>query len=460
MGTRATDRWWGPLATRLMTFVVAGMAVIACAPASSAPPQPVPATASLDPTVMKADLDFVLRTLLEVHPATVSAQARAELEEAAAGLEAALDGPRSASEHFADAARLVASLGDAHTRLVFAADRYLNVRLSWFADGLAVTAYAGDAGVEPGDEVIAIGGEAPRKLLSRLRPLIPADNPQWLRFMAAGYLTREAPLRALGLVDEGGGVTFLLRSAGGETREARLEFSSSRPGPADERPYFGWWVSGDHGWFWLDECKDTPEYRSALNEFFAAVARQGVRTVVLDLRRNGGGQSSVEAPLLTYLPARVLSAYRVEARASRQALPWFGPGAELTQWFRNLFWDGKRSVPEPTDPHLVFHGEVVVAIGPNTFSAATDLATLLSDNGLASLVGEASGGAPSSYGDVLRFETPSGALAFGVSFKRFTRPDSSLDPAAELTPDVELPMTLEDLRAGEDPVLRWLEERP
>lgn len=461
MGERGCrrSRARAPRGVVAVALVVAALALPSCAPRTDPGSEPISPTTVLDRATMLADLDAISTTLLDVHPALRDEAARAELERLASALRAEVEGPLPAHAHFARAARLTASLGDAHTRLVMSADRYLPVTLAWLGDGLAVTAAAAESSAAVYDEVIAVGGRSPASLLPDLRRYVPADNDQWLRFIAADYLTREAVLLELGLVGSDGAVSFTVRGADGARRDVRLGFHAQRLVVRDVRDHVGWELRRGYGLFWLDACRDTPEYRSAVSEFFAAVAAADIDTVVLDLRRNGGGQSAVDRALLSHLPAREIVAYRVEARPSRQALPHFGPGAEVMQWLRGLFWDGMRAVPPPDDPSLVFDGELIVATSPHTFSAASDLATLLHDNGLALLVGEPTGGAPSSYGDVLRFHTPSGALAYGVSFKRFTRPDPTRDPASELVPDVPLPFTIDDLRSGVDPVARWLEGR-
>jgi hypothetical protein len=44
---------------------------------------------------------------------------------------------------------------------------------------------------------------------------------------------------------------------------------------------------------------------------------------------------------------------------------------------------------------------------------------------------------PSSYGDILRFQTPNARLIFTVSYKYFTRPDASKRDLP-LIPDVQV----------------------
>jgi len=78
------------------------------------------------------------------------------------------------------------------------------------------------------------------------------------------------------------------------------------------------------------------------------------------------------------------------------------------------------------------------------------------DDHLGKIVGEPTGNAPSSYGDILSFTLPNSGLAYTVSFKRWVRPDPARDPAACLEPDVAVPRTRQSVRDGTDPVLEWL----
>jgi hypothetical protein len=54
------------------------------------------------------------------------------------------------------------------------------------------------------------------------------------------------------------------------------------------------------------------------------------------------------------------------------------------------------------------------------------------------VVGEIPGNMPSSYGDILCFQTPNALLAFTVSYKYFTRPDASKSKLP-LIPDIQVP---------------------
>lgn len=444
------------LAALLLTLVV-----VACAPAASPQaPAPLEPPTTLTPEAQLEDIAFVTETLLEVHPALNVRDARQELVALSEDLAVGVRGPLAPVDFYPVIARLPASLGDTHTRLVVRGDDYLPLALQWLSDGIVVAATGSGTGVAPGDELIAVAGRTPAQLAEALAEFTSHGSEGWRRFITARQLPGRSALAALGALDPAGRVRLEFRSPYGDSYQVDLAPAESEPlSPYGERPWHGWEIRNDIAYFWLDECRDTPELRWAVDEFFAAARAAGIDRIAIDLRRNGGGQSSVVDAFLRYLDVDRVRAIRSYPRPSVAARPYFGPLAQVGRFFGDLFWDGYRRAGSPEDPVLVFRGETYVLVGPATFSAAVDFATLLSDNGLAVIVGEGTGGAPSSYGDILRFTTPSGAFAFGVSFKRFVRPRPELDPAVELTPDVLVATGIADFRSGRDPVLAWLERR-
>ena len=60
-----------------------------------------------------------------------------------------------------------------------------------------------------------------------------------------------------------------------------------------------------------------------------------------------------------------------------------------------------------------------------TYSAAMDFTMLVADNHIGTIVGEASGNMPDSYGDILMFALPNSKLTLTVSYKNWHRIDQS-----------------------------------
>ena len=108
------------------------------------------------------------------------------------------------------------------------------------------------------------------------------------------------------------------------------------------------------------------------------------------------------------------------------------------------------------DKSLRFDGRLFVLTSPATFSSGNWFAVIIKDNNLGTIIGEPTGNAPSSYGDVPSFQMPNTGFSFTVSHKRWVRPNPDNDPADALYPDVPVYTTIDDIINGTDPQLEKL----
>ncbi len=169
----------------------------------------------------------------------------------------------------------------------------------------------------------------------------------------------------------------------------------------------------------LLECNYNDIYSNKLEEFFNSVFENDIKTIIIDLRYNGGGNSRVVNAFIEYLNIDSYKDYTTDIR------------------FGNFLIKGKPSTLENNKRSKTYDGNIYVLTSSRTFSSANMFGTYLSDNKLATIVGETSGNMPSSYGDVLSFQLPNSKLCLGMSYKRFHRPDSTRDQEP-LTPDIEV----------------------
>jgi C-terminal processing protease CtpA/Prc len=214
---------------------------------------------------------------------------------------------------------------------------------------------------------------------------------------------------------------------------------------------------------------DAAALRATLDSAFDAARLPGVRAVVLDLRRNGGGDSRQGNTLLSYVTAKPLTeGIRKEWRASTRYRRHFMRGVTpLLRWVPASWFDGSLggfySVPAgnfatirfdtPTAPSANsrrLERPLCVLIGPGTFSSAMILANTIRRSGIGTLIGEPTGEPPNSPGEVLTFRLRNSGLAGSVSSARFV-----LDPdiaAADrgVLPHVTVRRTAADMIAGRD----------
>lgn len=142
-------------------------------------------------------------------------------------------------------------------------------------------------------------------------------------------------------------------------------------------------------------------------------------------------------------------------------LSFTAPNAEdpwLTQLAYRFTGTGPATVrtPRPSKPELIFTGDLYILTSSQTFSSSAWLAVVMSDNDLATIIGEPTGSAPSGYGDILFFDLPETGLTYVVSHKYWIRPDPTRAPSDTLLPDVLIPTTIDDIRTYRDPQLEWV----
>lgn len=157
---------------------------------------------------------------------------------------------------------------------------------------------------------------------------------------------------------------------------------------------------------YLDSCDNNDEYRAALKNMFTEIKENNIKNVAVDLRYNGGGDSSVATEFLKYID---VDAYKEWGDIWRFGIFEFENKAHV------------RKNEKIED--LLFDGNVYILTSVNTFSSAMDFAMYIGDNDLGTIIGEASGNDPNSYGQVAQFKLPNSEIFMQISTKKWYRID-------------------------------------
>lgn len=367
------------------------------------------------------DLDYIAGHLKERHPACVeglpdNVQAAYEREREF------LTAQREVSvvTLWQSAARFLASLGDAHTNVVafYEEAEYLPLSFRWENDILVIS-----GGKYDGYTVLQISDIPVHELYERFREQFSYELESWAQHAFASRLNRSQYLSFVG-IDLQGDIPLVLQSPK-EGEPITVSFALQSEAVSEQRqtePFFEYELDLEKGVgiFTLRQCDYNEEYRAGLREFFTEVHENNIHSVIVDLRGNPGGNSRVSNEFIRYLPVENYGAVSATVR--------YGPYV-----LQNEPQLQKNDRLEPT-----FHGDVYVLTSTNTFSSAMYFAMLLSDNGLATMIGEIPGNMPSSYGDILYFQTPNARLRLSVSYKYFLRADASKEDLP-LIPDIQVP---------------------
>jgi len=287
------------------------------------------------------------------------------------------------------------------------------------------------ARVHPGDEIVAIDGTPVMRYAREVvDPFVSSSTPQDRDVRDFGY--------QLLLGDEDTPVTLALRDASGAVRDEVIprkhgdDVSYPEPFPFRKIGDVAY-LSIDH----FDGDAGVKAFEKALPEILASKA------LVLDVRRNGGGSTSYAQQVLSYLIPGPLPEAKQRIRAET---PWFRAiGSTALMWRPSPF----SGYPVDLKRKVHFDGPVALLIGPETFSAAEDFVMIFAAARRGILVGAPTAG---STGQPMAFGLPGGGTA-RICIKRDTYPDGREFVGKGIAPDVAVAMTVEDLRAGKDPVL-------
>lgn len=389
---------------------------------------------------LREDLLFVTTELPRRHPNFFHATPEAEFRRALAGLESAISEIREEA-FYTRLAAVVAMGRDAHTSLGIltpAANnvgfRPLPILLRWFDDGVFVTAAAAQFISLNGARLSSIGGRPVEDWIAELRAVIPHENEPWFRSQAPSYLRNLGVLRALGAAPpDGPAVLKFLLASGGE-QGVELE-ASDEPliRPVQERPgftqatlrrlsefyWFESWPRSATLYVAYRVCSEMPlrPFASFAAEVLRALDDGSIRTLVIDLRGNTGGNSAIVQPLVTGLAARVPDLSR---RAGFRIYSLIDRGT-----FSSGMW-AAMDLKQPV--FTVAHAE---------------------GDPLLITAGEPTGGTPGSFGEVLTLTLPHSRISLTYSTRRHSqRPYIPVRDA--LYPDVVLPLRSTDYYARND----------
>jgi hypothetical protein len=382
------------------------------------------------PEFWREDLQTLAATLTRFHPDAFSRTPPAEFNASVSGLNQAIPS-LSEAEIIVGLARIAALAADAHTRLFLASAqtgfRTYPMRFQWFGDGLFVTQTIPDLRQALGKRLIAIGSLGIEQALQAIAPAISYENRPWLERVGASYLVIPEVLFAAGILSEPGPAVFRFDDESGGAVEltiapvqrAPLEWLSA-PDPEQvplplyrREPSMAYWfryLSASRTVYLkynICETTDTLPFSQVTSQILNLVDTLPFDRVVIDLRENGGGSSSVLVPLLAGLEQR--------AAAGR----------------------------------LNLRTQLVGLINAGTFSAAMDNATLIRALG-GRLAGQPTGGKPNSFGDVQYLTLPRSRLLVQYSTRSFRRSSEDLPFVA---PDSLVELRSTDYFVGRDPVL-------
>lgn len=287
-------------------------------------------------------------------------------------------------------------------------------------------------GVVPGLEVVAVDGMPVREYAERrVVPFEAVASPQ-----DRDSRTYDFDL----LLGPPGSVELTLRDA----RGALLTRSLPRLPPDERRrhipplpPVEVRWLPGNVARVAVNTFGD-PEAADRFEAVFDEIAKADA--LILDFRENGGGDGRLGVRILGRLTDKP---FKNPTWRTRDYRPIF----RISGYGEGTYG---QEAPELTPAGAAHYAKPVALLtSARTYSAGEDFAVMFDMMDRGPIVGEPTGG---STGQPLTFDLPGGGKA-RVCAKRDTYPDGREILGRGVQPDLPVHPTVEDVRAGRDPVL-------
>jgi len=256
---------------------------------------------------------------------------------------------------------------------------------------------------------------------------------------------------------------------GGVEREADIPATAPHTGQTATRqnddPYtYRTLQRGTVGFIDYRRCEDLPRFKRFLAATFQSIKAAPVRAAVIDIRRNGGGDSELNDALWTYVSSKPFKQFGPVIEKACDRLKREYGRAQYVEIYGDKAWrapdgtilrsgtDANTDLIIPGPLAVRFTGPVYLLISAQTFSSAMSCADAAKDYGLATIVGEETGEPVNSTGEVYTETTPGIGLRAYLTTKVFLSPKPHPDGQG-VVPDFAVATTPEDIAAGRDPVL-------
>lgn len=486
-----------------LALITAGIAVLFTtlvggeAPSEAAELNPVDAGAVLTPAQVKSDLALAEEAFERVHPGYTRYASQDEMQSAWASIvsKAEADGGMPLGDFYLEVNQALTTIRCDHTKAELPRSMrnarkgqplYLPLRWEWIEGrGLIESAMSG-VDVSYGEEILSIDGRPLAEAVKAVSRYIPVDGyTEWsrrsgisqsLEFMGGGVdhfgaILWDVPETA----------TLTVRGSSGETREVtmpRISFKDWTDLGAKSEANFKDAVTYKRladgvGYLSVDtfvNYRDPVKPKTIYRPIFKAMRDEGVKTLILDLRRNGGGSSDAQYGLLAnlidapYQPIKEMRAKTLDLDGIRPYLwTWdsraldpnplgFSKNDDGTYALRSFVSDDLKKV---RPARYAFEGKLIVLTSDTNSSGSTNMSAWLKELDRAVFVGEKTGGSAEGVTAGLQFTLtlPTSGVRMRLPFFHLFNNVSEFEEGLGISPDIAAPMTVEAFRAKRDPAL-------
>ena len=461
------------------------------------------AASTFNPDKAKADAAILVQALNTLHPALDKYRTPAEVKAAMDRFQARAGAARTPGEMYLAATELAASVRCGHTwtnvlnqqgparrQILEGADKlpliFTLVEGRWLVLGSAVP------DVAVGDEIVTIDGRSAAQIVAAMMPYLRADgSSDGKRLRQLGHDRPDYSMMDIvwPLLSPPAGGTYRLeiRDSKGSVRKvaakamtlaARDAALAAQPVPGKSEAWT-FRVDGERAVMTLPTFavqRSKFNWQRFFVEAFDELKRKQVQNLIIDIRDNEGGDGAIALDLLSYLVKAPATYVADQSVTTYEKIPATLVGY-LDTWDTG-FYDRSGNVDRITEgpqagryrfrpkankvsdisPRATrFNGKVWLLVGPENSSATFALAKLAKQLGVATLVGQPTGGNERGLnaGQLAWVNLPNSGVA--VDIPLLAQSYTASTPDASITPDIVVERRFAARAAGQDQEMEAVE---
>jgi len=433
---------------------------------------------------LQQDLDSIYLNLQWNHPHLFAYYKKADADAAFQLLRKQVTKPMNRLEFTRLVAPFIARFRDGHTSVDVSFEteemqRYIRGGGRLFPLGVYILGgrlYAGktdlvSTGIQKGDEIIALNGVQSSIILERLKSLWPADGEpgavaatqrlfsyslwvayQWGSDVQVAYISKGAKKKEVLAGIEKDDFLKLTFNSGGTVRQLHLypEYSLA----VVEINSYG---NVDKTNAFIDSC-------------FAVIKEKGLKNITLDLRKNGGGNSYIGDYFIAHISQKPYNTVQSKrwhlSPLVLQLKPehWLSRSVEnarKTYTLNGAFLESPQLATQRgatlKDESLFVDGNLFLFTSPRTYSSAHMTALTIKCGGLGTIIDQPTGGRLNLTGELLTYQAPNSGLKIVIPVAAYTTACGDGEQIG-VQPDHLVETTIDDIRAGRDPELIYLQK--
>ena len=185
---------------------------------------------------------------------------------------------------------------------------------------------------------------------------------------------------------------------------------------------------------------DLPRFQTFVDSAFTVINNNGISDLIIDIRQNGGGQSSIGDEFFQYIshePFQQFGKVQTNASERQNAYTMKHYGYDISPLGLSEF--DIVDLRELRDNPLRFSGNVYLLTSNYSFSSAASFAWAFQYFNMGTIIGEETGGLIVCYGDIISQFLPNTNIQFGTSFKKFYMYGSTDEHMHGVIPDIKVP---------------------